>query len=394
MQESSRDEAEEINGISNLLTRQGISHFTEHAHFISTAFRNADEITEDIEDGGAKMIGGTDFDSTNLCVKGYSRYLSKITKILYEIIKNFEYKNEELERERQEVLTEIKDDVDSPKDYYLANLFWPTLFRRTSFEKPILGTLKSVKHISKDDLIAFKKKFYVPNNVIVFVCGKFEEEKVLKIIGKTFARFKLHSSESPELKIQLANRRKEIFKKRKGLRLAYLALGYKVPAFNHPDSLKLMLLDSVLSGGKSCRIYKRLRREKGIGYDEVESAYEDFGGIGAFYIKIGGFDPRRFKEAKRIILEELEDLKVNLASKREFLRAKNLFLSRNDDEMEDIEQRAELLADAYFRKSIFDPRNLKKCISKVSREALRRAAQKYFTDGYTLTVLVPEGFKK
>jgi len=144
----------------------------------------------------------------------------------------------------------------------------------------------------------------------------------------------------------------------------------------------------------SSRLPKRLTNERGIGYDELQSVYDDYGGIGVFYITVGGFDPRRFKEARNIILKELEDLKTNLAGKREFLRAKNQLLSEADDAMDDLQSRAEWLSDCYFTKSIFDPRNLKKYISKISREAVRRTAQKYFGQNYTLTALVPENFEK
>lgn len=389
----SRDEPGEIKGLNRLIAGHGIGHFTEHIQFKSNRFRTADEITEDIEDGGAIIVAGTDFDCTNFYVRGYSRYLSKNIRILYEIISNFEYKEEEVEAERQEVITEIKDAIDSPKDSYIDHLFLPHLFRRTVFEKPVLGTQKSVKHITREDLAAFKRKFYVPENMIIFVCGHFDEEKVLRAIGKTFSRFKKPLPERDLPEINLKNRRREFFKKRKGLKLVYLALGYKVAGFDHPDSVKLMLLDYILSGGKSSRLYRELCKERGIGYNEVESDYDDYGGIGAFYIQVGGFDPKRFKEARRVILKEIDDLKTNLVSKREFLRAKNLFIAANDDNLEDLEFRTEWLADSYFRKSVFDPRNLKKCISKISREALRRTAQKYFTDGYTLTALVPENFK-
>lgn len=391
----SRDEQQETRGVNYLAMKHGISHFTEHLHFISNRFRATDKITEDVEDGGAYISAGTGFGYTDFYIEGYPRHLAKNIRIIYEIINNFEYKKDELEREGQEVLTELKDSFDSPKDAYLYNLFYPVLFRGTSFEKPILGTQKTIKNISQEDIIAFKKKYYVPANMAIFVCGKFDGEKTLKAIDKTFGRMKSSEFEAAEPKINFENRHKEFLKRRKSLKLVYMALGYKTPGFNHPDSLKLMLLDSILSGGMSCRLYRRLRRERGIGYSEVVSDYHDFDGlIGNFHIRIGGFDHCRFKEAKKIILKELDDLKTNLISKREFLRAKNLFLANTDDILEKLETRAELLADAYFGKYIYDPRNYKKYIGKISREALRRTARKYFSDKYTLTALVPENFKK
>lgn len=373
----------------------GISHFLEHIQFHSNRFRSADDINEDLEDGGTDFDAGTEFDSTIFYALGYPRYLSRSIRILYEAISNFEYNEDELAREKLVVLTELRKYLDSPEDYYLDSLFIPTLLRKTFSEKPILGALKTLKNIKKEDLISLKKKFYLPSNMIIFVCGRFEEEKILRLLEKTFGRLKPVSFEESERQIPaITNRHKEVFKKRKNLKLAYVAFGYRVPAFDHPDSLKLLLLESILSGGVSSRLCKKLRSERGIGYNDLGSLYDDYGNIGVFCIRVGGFDPRRFKEVKSIILKEIEDLKTNLVSKREFLRAKNLFLAAKDDELENLVKRAEMLSDSYFKKNIFDPRRYKECISKISRESLRRTAQKYFGQGYTLTALVPENFKK
>ncbi len=373
---------------------RGISHFIEHSLYHSNCFRSANEIVEDVEDGGAYIRAGTDFDSTVFYSRGYPRDFSKNVRIIYEAIMNFEYNEEEIEREREEILTEFKKSVDKPNDHYLEHLFIPALLRKTYAEKPILGTPKTAKRITREGIVAFKRKFFVPGNMAIFVCGRFEKERVMKVIEKTFGRLKSRPFKRDEEKnADLVNRSKQVFKKRKGLNLAYMALGYRVSGFNRPDALKFFLIESILSGGMSSRLPKTLRSEKGIGYDDLESVYDDYGGIGVFYITAGGFNPRRFKEAKIAILKELEDLKTNLVSKREFLRAKNLFLSREDDNLEKLGTRAKYLSDAYFRKSIFDPRNYRKYIGKISREALRRTAQKYFSDKYTLAALVPENFE-
>ena len=377
------------------LDLQGISHLVEHIQFKSNQFRSAEEIPEDVEDGGGRIHAGTDSHSTVIYIDRIRPYLlSKNIRILYEIISNFEYNTDEIEREKLEASTEIRKHIEDPEEYYLGHLFIPSLLRKTFGEKPIPGNRKTIKKITKEDLVDFKKRFHLPNNMIIIVCGKFDGERVLKKIEGTFGRLKLKPLESREFKISLINRRKEIFKKRKGLGLVYLALGYRTSGFDSYDSLKLMLLDSILSSGMSSRLPKRLTNERGIGYDELQSVYDDYGGIGVFYITVGGFDPRRFKEARNIILKELEDLKTNLAGKREFLRAKNQLLSEADGAMDDLQSRAEWLSDCYFTKSIFDPRNLKKYISKISREAVRRTAQKYFGQNYTLTALVPENFEK
>jgi len=202
----SRDETGELQGENSLLTAidshklHGISHFVEHIQFHSNRFRTADEITENAEYGGAKIGAGTDFDSTAFYVKGYPRYLSQNIRIIYEAITNFDYKDEEIERERQEILTELRKYIDSPGVHYLDNLFVPALLRKTWAERPVPGIPKTIKNITKEELIAFKKKFYAPENMAIFVCGKFDAECITKAIEKTFGRLKPRSFK-PKTKI-------------------------------------------------------------------------------------------------------------------------------------------------------------------------------------------------
>lgn len=379
----SRDDPKEL---------QGLCHFVEHIQFHSNPFRTADEITDDLEDSGTDIDAATDFDSTTFQALGYAKYFSKTSRIIYEALNNFNYNDDDIEREKEEIITELKKDLDSPEEHYFSQLFLPALLRRTFCDRPILGTPKTLQRITKDDLVSFKKKFYAPENMAIFICGNFDEEKALKAAERTFGRMKKKNFEPLERKLSLWNRRREIFKRRKGMKLAYMALGYKVPGFNHRDCAKLILLDSILSSGMSSRLWKKLKREKGIGY-ALGSQYDDFGGIGIFYARLDGVDALRLKEAKEIILNEFEDLKTNLVSKREFIRAKNLFFSDYDDNLEALEERASLVSDAYYHRDVFDCRNLRSAIENVSREALRRAAQKYFRNNYTLTALVPENFE-
>jgi len=159
----SKDEAQKL---------QGISHFVEHIQFHSNRFRASEEITEDAEEGGADIDAGTEFNFTAFWVLGYPRYFSKNVRILYEAINNFEYNETEIEREKHEILAELRIDIDSPEKYYITNLFIPALLRKTFSEKPILGIPRTIKHIAREDLVSFKKKYYVPANMNIFVCGK------------------------------------------------------------------------------------------------------------------------------------------------------------------------------------------------------------------------------
>ncbi|MDA2922064.1 insulinase family protein, partial [Patescibacteria group bacterium AH-259-L07] len=169
-------------------------------------------------------------------------------------------------------------------------------------------------------------------------------------------------------------------------------LGWRAPGWNGEDTYKLEVLDGILSNGFSSRLFQRLRDERGIGYTNG-SFFDSFGDEGFFLIYADGFDPKRFEEAKEVILNELEDLKVNLVTDRELRKTKNLLISQYSDSLESLEFRANNILVRELDNEPYDFRKTSDYVEEITKEDVRYAAQRYLTDQYTLTALVPEGFK-
>lgn len=168
-----------------------------------------------------------------------------------------------------------------------------------------------------------------------------------------------------------------------------MCLGYKVPGYDSKDAHLLEMLSSLLSEGLSSRLYQELRDKRGIGYG-VGSFYYPLDTEGMFLTHVEGFDPKRLDEAQEAIIGIFGDLKKNLVSDREFNGTKTLMLSKYDDSLERITDRAGMLLETEIYQIPYDYREKEKYIRDITKEQVREAAQTYLTDDYTLTLLQPE----
>lgn len=369
----------------------GGSHFNEHMLFKSNQYRTAKQITEDLEFDGTSINASTSHTSTVFYTKALPDKLFKAIEVIYQAATNFEYDQEEFSRERKVILTEIQLFIEQPVIYCLEKLFIPALFKGTPLEKTIGGTEKSMGTVSKQDLEQFKKDFYLPNNMAIVAVGKFDQKKLERKIEATFGKLEPRSLPTQDLTVNLLNRKTEKFESHSAIKQTYLNIGFKVPGFIHPDTHRLRLLDGILSVGMSSRMFQKLREERGIGY-AVGSFFESFGKAGIFDTYVSGFDPSRFNETKEIILREMNDLKTNLVTDKEYEGTKNLLISRHFDVLEFLSPRARKILATEFDELPYDFREIPSYLNEVTKKDLIETAQRYLTDQYTLTALVPEGF--
>jgi len=371
----------------------GASHYNEHLLFKSNKYRTAKQITEDLEFEGTSVNAFTDYTITAFYAKALPEKLTKAVDVVYQATTNFEYNEEEFSRERGVILTEIRLNIEQPTKYSIENLFVPTLFKGTPLERTIAGTEESMGIVSKEELEQFKKEFYLPNNTIIVVVGRFDEAELQRKVTDTFARLEPGKVSTQDLHVDLTNQRAEKFEGHKSIKQVYLDVGFKVPGFTHPDTHKLRLLNGILSAGMSSRMFQKLREERGIGY-AIGSYFESFGDPGIFATYVAGFDSARFEEAEEVILNELKDLKTNAVPDRELEGTKNLLTSRHFDMLERIDSRAIEILEAECDKLPYDFREIPRYLDKITKEDLLEMAQKYLTDQHVLTALAPEGFQR
>ncbi len=367
----------------------GITHFIEHMLFRTNKWRTAQEITDELESVGAEINAYTDQTFMYFYAKTLPSEISQTIKIIFEAAINDQYQRDEFLKEKDDILSEIKLGVEHPLSYLYSNLFIPTLFQGTPLEKTVDGTLTTVGRMTPRRLLEYKQTVFAPNKpMAVVVVGRFDEGQVIEEVTKTFGSLPRGDNDG-EIVIPLENKKVRKLEKRKDIDQAYLAFGFKVPGHPHPDLFKLALLESVLTGGMSCRLFRELRDKRGIGY-VASSELESFGRIGSFCFVVSVYDPQRLDEVEEVIKAELNDLKTNLVSSRELEKAKNLIVRGYYDALDMIENRAVRMLLHEFQNIPYDFRKFDYYIRRLSSRSIREAAKKYFPDDYTLTALIPE----
>lgn len=367
----------------------GASHFNEHMLFKSNRYRSAERISEDLEYAGTVVNAYTSWRYTAFHAKALSDRISDAVEILFQGIGNFNYEKDEFLTEKDVILTEIHNYINSPERYSLFELFIPALYRETPLERTVIGTENSVKNLTKNELEGFKRKFYAPNNMVIVATGKFNDDELLKRVKVTFGKLKEKKISRPSSMINLRNKKLEKFEHRKDISQLYMSLGYKVPGYVHEDIHRLEILSGILAEGFSSRMLRELREKRGIGYD-VGAFFSPDGNEGIFSAYINGFDPKRFDEAIGVLLKIFESLKKNPVPDREFNGIKNLMISKYNDRLEKIMDRAIMIFETELYGIPYDFRKEEKFIREISKEELMETANKYLTEDYTMTVLGPE----
>lgn len=303
---------------------KGISHFLEHLLFKGSKKYSCRKIKESIEGVGGSLNGFTSEELTCYLIKIPARYWHLALDVLADMVINPALPKQEIEKERQVILEEIKMYKDQPQTYVhelLDELLWP----RQPLGVPIIGTVDSVNKIKRDDLVLFKKKYYTPTNMVVSAAGALDYTQLSKAITRLFSYLKEYrintcvlaeeEQRQPQLKIFPKNTEQ-----------THLALGFHGTKRDHPLKHALSLLHIILGANMSSRLFHELREKQGLAY-EIGTQLRRFQDTGAFLIH-AGIDNRRVKLAIELILKELKKIKQSLVSLDEFRRAKEFYLGQ------------------------------------------------------------------
>jgi predicted Zn-dependent peptidase len=299
----------------------GISHFLEHMVFKGTPTRSNRKIKEEIEGRGGTLNGFTSEEITCYLVKVSNRHINIALDVLSDMILNASLNKEDIERERTVIIEEIKMYRDLPTHHVhdiLSEAMWPD----HALGLTIAGDIKSLKSITRQELLDYKKKNYVPENIAFVLCGNLDHFSVIKkakdifdidvkIEPKTIVKFD---------KVQTCPRVKILYKETEQTRLC---MGLHTFGRMHRDRFGLVLLHIILGANMSSRLFENLREKKGLAYD-IGSEVKRYVDTGAFIVN-AGLDHKKAIETVKLIVDELIEIKKNLVGKDELERAKEYF---------------------------------------------------------------------
>ena len=355
----------------------GISHFAEHLFFKGTERRpTSREITQDIEGVGGIINAGTDKEVTVFWCKVASPHFSIALDVLSDLLLNSRFDTKDVEKERQVIIEEIHMNLDIPQqrvNMLIDELLWP----EQPLGREVTGYKETVSSLTRERLLDYVGRRYMPNNTVLSIAGNIQHEEAMAQIEPRFDKWPAgelvtaYTTDDKQTKARLRIEPKDIEQ-------AHLCLAVHGFSRSHPQRFTLDLLNTVLGGGMSSRLFMEIRERRGLAYD-IHSYTEHFLDSGSFGI-YAGVDPAKTEIALAAILEELSKIRHGIATS-ELTRAKELSKGRLYLRFEDSQNVAlwygtqEILV-----RQILDVDDVISIVDAITIDELQEVAQKILTD--------------
>lgn len=285
-------------------TKMGVSHLLEHMVFKGTERRSARDIALELEVRGGALDAFTSREHTSYQARVLDEDLPRALDVLTDVVRNPALRHKDLELERKVVLEEISTVEDTPDDLVFelhAQTMWPT----HPYGFSILGTRDTVVGLDADDLRALHRRAYHPRQVIIAAAGNLNHELLVKLVAKC-GWFTYDPGPEPPAVAPVPAAGRTTRRVQRDTAQAHIVLGTDTFSYRDARREPLMLLNTVLGGGMSSRLFQRVREELGLAY--AVSTYQSFyleTGVTGVYV---GTHPSTADQAVEVILGELNTL--------------------------------------------------------------------------------------
>jgi predicted Zn-dependent peptidase len=297
--------------------RAGIAHFVEHMLFKGTATRTAEDIAQAIDCIGGQLDAFTSKEYASYYMKVLDEHLPLAVDLLSDIVRRPAFAPDEIEREKKVILEEIKMVEDTPDDL-VHELFTQHFWEGHPLGRPILGVPETVEALTRETILRYFEGAYVASNIIVAAAGNVEHAQVRDLVAQAFrdlsSRGEAFGEAAPRVRPQVVIRTKE-------LEQSHVCLGTTSYPQSHGDRYVSYILNTVLGGSMSSRLFQNIREKRGLAYSVFSglSAYRDAGNITIY----AGCASDAIGQVVDLCIEELRALKRTPVSDSELRRAKD-----------------------------------------------------------------------
>jgi predicted Zn-dependent peptidase len=356
--------------------RGGIAHFVEHMLFKGTATRTAEDIAQAIDSIGGQLDAFTAKEYASYYIKVLDEHLPLALDILSDIVLNPAFSPEDIEREKKVVVEEIKMVEDTPDDL-VHELFTQGFWADHPLGRPILGTKETVESFTSDLLRDYFKNAYTPQNLIVSAVGNLEHGRVRDLVAEKFGSLASLGEAVPEDAPRVNPR---ILIRNKELEQSHLCVGTSSYPQNHDERYSSYVLNTLLGGSMSSRLFQNVREKRGLAYAVFSglSAYRD---AGSFTIYAGCAN-EAVGEVVDLVVEELKNVKQAPVPPAELQRAKDHLKGSLMLSLENTASRMSHLArqEIYFDRQFGLDETLQG-IERVTSDDVQRVATELFQNG-------------
>ena len=362
----------------------GISHFVEHMLFKGTRSRSAQHIAREMDSIGGNLDAFTGKETICFNVKSLADHVPIALDVLADLVLNPVFASTEIERERGVILEEIKIDEDNP-DVLVHELFTQNFWKDHPLGKPILGTTATVGRLNQGKLFDYHTGRFRGGNMVFSAAGNLEHDQFVDAVSEKFAAL-IPGEADQEQQTPLASAR-ILLRNKKALEQVQLCLGVPAPPITDNNRYATLILNTVLGGGMSSRLFQTIREERGMAYAIYSdlSPYRDTGSLCVY----AGTSAGKALEVVDLVLTEFRNLKEVPLSDEELTRAKDQFKGNILMGLESSNSRMANLArqEMYFHQ-FFTVEELVARIDAVDAAQVQAMAQRLFvSDRIAVTLL-------
>lgn len=374
----SRDERPEINGVS---------HFVEHMVFKGTKSRTAQKIAREVDAIGGNLDAFTSKETICFNIKVLDEHVPKALDVLTDLVMDPVFAPDDIDRECKVILEEIKMDEDNP-DMLVHEIFTQSFWKDHPLGKPILGTRDTVRRFDQGTLFDFYGGRFQGGNMIFSAAGNLDHEAFVSLVADKLSQ--VPAADPAAVGTLTANPKvhaRIVSKQKKSLEQMQLCLGVPAPAVNDEQRYTVALLNMILGGGMSSRLFQNVREERGLAYSIFSelSSFRDTGSLCVY----AGTSAQNAEQVIRLTVEEFRHLKEQSVSADELQRAKDQLKGNILMSLESSGALMSNLArqEMYFHRFYAVPEILDKIASVTSDDLMRMAQQLFVPESVAVAML-------
>lgn len=366
----------------------GIAHFIEHMVFKGTEKRNAEQIMSEIENIGGVINAATSFNFTKYYATVPAENWKVAADVISDIVWNHTLPDDELELERKVIQEELKMYSDDPRSK-VVDMIFTEMHPSYKNRQLIGGTVKTVSEIKKEHMIEFIDNFYQPSNVFLVVSGNVEHDEVVNFMSKIANNISESGYKKPsEEKFQPDILSSGTVSLERNIEQAHFSWGIFAPSMQDDDSIVIDVIATLLGGSSSSRLYQLIREKRGLAYT-VDVSYDGLDDSG-FIIGYVGLEQEKIEEVKEIVVSEFEKLIHEDVTDEELKRTISFKKGTHIIGLERPSAINSFIGNAIINKFSPDPDEYIAKIESVTKEDIKRVAEKYFRpDNWQFAEIIP-----
>jgi predicted Zn-dependent peptidase len=364
----------------------GLAHFLEHMVFKGTDRRSAEDIAREMDSVGGMLDAFTSKEQICFNAKVLDEHLPIAFDVLADLVLRPKLDSDDVNKERQVVLEEIKMDLDNP-EYLLHDIFTRGFWPEHSLGRPILGTPETVRNFDREALLRRFQNWFAPDHIIVTAAGNITHPQVLELAEKEFGR--LQAIGSPQKTPAPSTSAPIHLETKRDLEQVHLCIGVPSLPLAHERRFGVAVLNNLLGGGMSSRLFQKIREKQGLAYavfSEI-TPYSDAGMLTVY----AGTAKETIDKVIDLTVAEFRAMKESPVSSEELLRAKNHLKGSLMLSLESTNSRMSNLArqELYFQR-FYSLDEILASIEAVTRDEVQSLARDFFQpERIAVTVLGP-----